>query len=63
MESCFCHFKPDLVKEQLKIPDEEDTAVSKEWKHKIANELMDRHPSNYPLYGVEKYVPFLLFCL
>ena len=57
------HFKPDWVKEQLKIPDEDDTAVSKEWKHKIANELMDRHPSNYPLYGVEKYVPFLLFCL
>ena len=48
------HFKPDWVKEQLKIPVEEDTAVSKEWKHKIANELMDRHPSNYPLYGVEK---------
>ena len=50
------HFKPDWVKQQLKTPLEEDTAVSKEWKHKVANELVDRHPSNYPLYGVEKYV-------
>ena len=51
------HFKPDWVKQQLKTPPEADTVVSKEWKHKVANELVDRHPSNYPLYGVEKYVP------
>merc|ERR1712131_577543 len=48
------HFKPDWVKQQLKTSLEEDTAVSKEWKHKVANELVDRHPSHYPLYGVEK---------
>jgi len=50
------HFKPNWVKKQLKTSPEEDTVVSREWKHKVANELVDRHPSNYPLYGVEKYV-------
>merc|ERR1712131_71683 len=62
------HFKPDWVKKQLKTSPEEDTVVSREWKHKVANELVDRHPSNYPLYGVEKnikmegygYVPDLI---